>query len=136
MNIDMLRKRFEIWKYLLFINIGASITLFLQAILIYIEFPRSDLQVSWYGVWLIVLLANLLPGFVLLWGKHWMQISLRERLSTIFGYFAVAWFTLLPVGIRMGRDTSKPFNFFLFGCAIVIAVSYWWLRRKSNEIFP
>jgi hypothetical protein len=69
-----------------------------------------------------------------------MQIPLRERLNTIFGYFTVAWFTLLPVGIRIGRYTPKSFNFFLFGCAIALAIGYWWLRRKSIEtqleIFP
>lgn len=140
MNIDSLHKRFEIWKYILFINIGASITLFLQAVLNYQESRSLIFQASWYGAWLLVQLAAFLPGFVLLWGKHWMRIPLRERLNTIFGYFAVAWFTLLPVGIRIERYTSKTFNFFLLGCAIALAIGYWWLRRKSlgtqNEIFP
>jgi len=68
-----------------------------------------------------------------------MQIPLRERLNTIFGYFAIAWFTLLPIGLRVGRYESSSFNFVLLGCAIVIAIGYWSLRCKSidpQEIFP
>lgn len=140
MSIDSLNKRFEIWKYILFVNIGASFTLFLQAVLNYQGSRNLIFQTSWYGVWFIVELAAFLPGFVLLWGKHWMQIPLHERLNTIFGYFAIAWFTLLPIGLRIGRYTSKSSNYFLLGCAIAIAIVYWWLRRKSigtqSEIFP
>jgi hypothetical protein len=77
-----------------------------------------------------------LPGFVLLWGRHWVQIPLHERLNIIFGYFAITWFNLMMIGIYMGRDASKSLNFFLLGCAITITVSYWRLRRKSNELFP
>jgi hypothetical protein len=140
MNIDALRKRFEIWKYLLFINLGASVTLFLQAILNHVESPMSYFQISWYGVWFVVQLASFLPGFVILWGKHWVQIPLHERLNTIFGYFVVAWITLLPIGLRMGANTPEFFNYFFLGCASAIAIAYYWLRRKSlgiqNEIFP
>jgi len=131
MNIDSLSKRLEIWKRILFINIGASITLFMQAVLKYQESQSLTFETSWYGVWFIVQLASFLPGFVLLWGKHWMQIPLRERLNTIFGYFAIAWFTLFPIGIRIERYESKSFNFVLFGFAIAIAIGYWSLRRKS-----
>ena len=140
MDIDSIEKRFEIWRYILFINIGASITLFVQAILHYQESRGLIFQTSWYGMWFVEQLASFLPGFVLLWGKHWMQIPLHERLNTIFGSFAVAWFTMLPVGIRIGPYTSKSFNFFLLSCAVALAIAYWWLRRKSlgihNEMFP
>jgi hypothetical protein len=140
MNITSLNKRLEIWKHVLFINIGASTVLFVQALLNYQESRTLIYPMSWYGVWFIVQLASFLPGFVLLWGKHWIQIPLQERLNTIFGYFTVAWFTLLPIGIRIDRYSSKSFNFFLIGSAIAIALGYWWLRRKSlgtqSEIFP
>jgi hypothetical protein len=139
MDITTLQQRLEAWKHILFIIIGASLTLFLQAILNYQETQSLIFQTSWYGVWVVVQLAAFLPGFVLLWGKHWMQIPLLERLTTIFGYFAVAWFTLLPVGLRIDPYSSKVFNFFWLGCAIVLAVGYWRLRRNlriSNEIFP
>jgi hypothetical protein len=140
MDINILQQRLEIWKRILFILVGASLTLFLQAILNYQESQNLIFQTSWYGTWFVVQLAAFLPGFVLLWGKHWMQILLLERLNTIFGYFAVAWFTLLPVGLRVGPYTSKTFNWFWLGCGVALAISYWWLRRKSlgisNEIFP
>jgi hypothetical protein len=139
MNIDNLQKRLEIWKRILFMNIGASVILILQAVLIYQDTRSLMFGTSWYGVWFVVQLAAFLPGFVLLWGKHWMQIPLRERLNTIFGYFAIAWFTLLPIGLRVGRYESRSLNFVLLGCAIAIAISYWSLRRKSmetQEMFP
>jgi hypothetical protein len=140
MDIDTLQQRLEIWKRILFILVGASLTLFLQAILNYQETQSFIFQTSWYAAWFIVQLAAFLPGFVLLWGKHWMQIPLLERLNTIFGYFAVAWFILLPVGLRVDSYSSKTFNFFLLACGIALAIGYGWLRQKSlgiqSEIFP
>ena len=137
MELNTLQKRLEAWKKILFINTGASLALFVQAVLIYQESGSLMFETSWYAVWFIVQLATFLPGFVLLWGKHWMQIPLLERLNTIFGYFAVAWFTLLPVGVSIA---SKSLDFFLLGLAVLIATCYEWLRRKSlgmqNEIFP
>ena len=113
--------------------------MFLQALLKYLESQSLVFEAYWYGVWFIVELASFLPGFVLLWGKHWMQIPLRKRLNTIFGYFAIAWFTFLPVGIRMERYESKSFNSVLLGCAAIIAIGYWSLHNKSMEtqdLFP
>ena len=139
MDINSLEKRFENWKRILFIIMGASITLFIQAVLKYQESRNLVFEAYWYGAWFIVQLASFLPGFVLLWGKNWMQIPLVDRLNTVFGYFALAWFTFLPVGIRVERYESKSFNFVLLGCALAIAIGYWSLRRKSSEtqeIFP
>lgn len=140
MNIDNLQKRLEIWKRILFMNIGASVILILQAVLIYQDTRSLMFGTSWYGVWFVVQLAAFLPGFVLLWGKHWMQLPLPERLNTIFGYFAAAWLTILPVGLRIEPYESKTFNVFWLGGGIALAIGYWWLRRKSsvmqNEIFP
>jgi hypothetical protein len=103
MDNHTLQKRLEIWKRILFITMGASLTLFVQAVLHYQESQRLVFDMSWYGAWFVVQLAAFLPGFLLLWGKHWMQIPLLERLNTIFGYFAITWFTLLPIGLRVGR---------------------------------
>lgn len=140
MNMDILRKRLEIWKYVLFINIGAAFILLVEAVLSYQETQTLIFQTSWYGAWLIVQLASFLPGFVLLFGKHWMQIPLLERLNTIFGYFAVAWFMLLPVGLELEPYTPKTFNLIWLGGGIALVTGYWWLRRKSlgvqNEMFP
>lgn len=140
MDIDTLQKRLKTWKCILFMVIGASVTLFAQAVLQYLESQSLVFEMSWYGVWFFVQLAAFLPGFVLLWGKHWMQLPLLERLNTIFGYFAIAWFTLLPVGLRIDPYSSKTFNLFWLGGVTALIVGYWWLRRKSlgiqNEIFP
>src|SRR5690606_2900196 len=106
MDINILRKCFEIWKLILLFTLGASHSLFMQALLKYLESQSLIQDASWYGVWFVVMLASFLPGLVLLWGKHWMQIPLADRLNTVFGYFALAWFTFLPVGIRVGRYES------------------------------
>lgn len=139
MDINSLNKRFEIWKHILFINIGASAALLAIRIADAPNFSKMDFP-GWYGVWFVVQLASLLPGFVLLWGKHWMQIPLRERLNTIFGYFAVAWMTLSPFGLRIGPAFPDAFNSVFLSCAAAIVIGYWWLRRKTfesqNEIFP
>ncbi|HMB23962.1 MAG: hypothetical protein ACM33V_09690 [Chloroflexota bacterium] len=140
MNMDILRKRLEIWKYILFINIGAAFILLVEAVLSYQETQTLIFQTSWYGAWLIVQLASFLPGFVLLLGKHWMQIPLLERLNTIFGYFAVVWSMLLPIGLELEPYTPKTFNLIWLVGGIALAIGYYWLRRKSmgvqNEIFP
>ena len=139
MDVTVLEKRLEVWKRILFVTLGASLTLFVQALLKYLETQSLVFDADWYGAWFVVQLASFLPGFVLLWGKHWMQIPLRERLNTIFGYFAVAWVTFLPIGIRMERYESKSFNFVLLGCAAITAIGYWSLRHKSKEtqeLFP
>lgn len=137
MDIHSLERRLEIWKHILLIIMGASITLFLLAVLSYLEYGNFLQQTSWYGVWFIVQLAAFLPGFVLLWGKNWMQIPLHQRLNTIFGYFAVLWFNLYPVGIIVA---TKSFNMILLGGAVALAICYGWLRRRSlasqREIFP
>ena len=122
MNIDSLQRRLTLWKYALFMNLGASITLFIQAVLHYLDSQSLLFPISWYGAWCIVLLASFLPGFVLLWGRHWMQLPLHERLNTIFGYFFMTWFNLSPVGIRFGPGAPVPFNFFFlnFGTKIIL----------------
>ncbi len=139
MDIELLRKRFEIWKRILLINIGAAFTLLATGIA---ELPNISKPYfpGWYAVWFVILLASLLPGFILLIGKHWMQIPLQSRLNTIFGYFAITWVTFFSIGVREGRNISTDFIYFLIGTAIAIAVGYWWLRRKciksQGEIFP
>lgn len=138
MDIDSLHQRFELWKRILFINIGASITLVATGIA---DLPNlsGPYFPGWYGVWFVIQLACLLPGFVLLWGKHWMQIPLRDRLNTILGYFAVTWVAALSAAIRMGLNLAELARFFLIGW-VIIALGYGWLRRKSikadTEIFP
>ncbi|HLO18591.1 MAG TPA: hypothetical protein VK206_27415 [Anaerolineales bacterium] len=138
MDIDSLNKRFRIWQHILFINIGASIALLATGVA---DLPNisSPYFPGWYGVWFVVQLASFLPGFVLLFGKHWVQLPLRERLTTIFGYFAVAWITWLPAAIRAGTPSLYIIRLFLSGC-VIIAIGYRWLRRKSvetpSEMFP
>jgi hypothetical protein len=139
MEINSLKKGLETWKYFLFINIGASITLLATGLAELPNLSKSYFP-GWYGVWFVVQLASLLPGFILLLGKHWIQIPLRDRLHTIFGYFVITLVNVLSIGLRMDPKSANPLNFFLLGCVLTIGFCYWWLRRKSlgiqNEMFP
>ena len=82
MDIDILQKRLEIWKHILFILVGASFTLLLQAFLNYQESGSLVYPTTWYGVWFVVQLAAFLSGFVFLWGDtgrkyHFWNGSIR-----------------------------------------------------------
>jgi hypothetical protein len=139
MDNEVLRKRLDIWKRILLIETGAAFTLLATSIA---DIPNLSKPYfpGWYGVWFVILIASLFPGFILLLGKHWMQIFIQERLNTIFGFFAITWINFFAVGIRSGPASSSEFNYFLLVSAIAIAVGYWWLRRKflssRGDIFP
>jgi hypothetical protein len=139
MNTELLEKRLKIWKRILLIDVGAAFTLVATGIADLPNIPNPYFP-GWYGVWFVILLASLFPGFILLIGKQWMQLPLHSRLNTIFGYFAITWVTFFSIVIRAGRNTSSEFIYFLVGSAVAIAVGYWWLRRKclksQGEIFP
>jgi hypothetical protein len=138
MDITTLEKRLEIWKHILLINLGAAFTLLATCI----DIPHIDMAniPGWFGIWFIILLASLFPGFILLLGKHWMQLFFGKRLNTIFGYFAIAWVNLFTIGIRMGLNLHSVYPYFLFVSAVAIAVGYWLERRNilqsRGEIFP
>jgi hypothetical protein len=141
MDNKSLEKRLEIWKRILFIDIGAAFTLFATGIADLPNMgPNKPYFPGWYGVWFVILLASLFPGFILLIGKHWMQLPLQSRLKTIFGYFSITWVMFFSIWVRAGRNTSTEFIYFLVGTALAIALGYWWLRRRSlksrGDIFP
>jgi len=138
MDIKSMEKRLEIWKRILLIDIGAAFTLLATGIA---DLPNISEPYfpGWYGVWFILLLASLFPGFILLLGKHWMQISLQDRLNTMFGFFALTWVNFFSGGI-MGRGISSEYIYFLLVSAVAIAWGYWGSRRKilrsRSDIFP
>ncbi len=139
MQANKLERNLMIWKQILLVDLGAVVTLLATGVA---DLPNLDRPYfpGWYAVWFVILLASLFPGFVLLLGKHYLQIPLRGRLRTIFGYFALTWFGFLSVGLRMGRDIPGPYAWFMLVSAVAILGWYGWLRRKidrsSTEIFP
>ena len=139
MEIDSLEKKLMLWKQILFIVLGASITLLATGVG---ELPMGNpFFPGWYAVWFVIQLAAILPGFVLLLGKHWVKLPLKERLNTIFGYFAVAWIVFLAFGVRSLVLPLPGSYWWIAGLALVmIAGSYGWLYRKlfhtPEEIFP
>jgi hypothetical protein len=139
MNIKSLEKRLEIWKRILWINIGAAFTLMATGIADPPNISEPYFP-GWYGIWFVLLLASLFPGFILLLGKHWMQVPLQERLNTMFGFLAITWVNFLSGGIKMGLGISNEYIYFLLVSATAIAAGYWGLRRKilrsQADIFP
>ncbi len=119
------------WKRLWLVNIGASCTLLATAVS---DIPNQHNMESpgWYGIWLILQLAALIPAVILLSGGEWRKLPFSERLHTIFGYLAVAWLVLAAFGIKTTFSLgSWPiiWNFLcLFG--IALGLGYWFLYRK------
>lgn len=142
MENGRLEKKFETWKRILWITVGAVATLSTTAIVDKLTQAYSGgegYSIGWFGVWFLVFLASFLPGFVLLLGSHYTQLSLHERLNTIFGFFVVAWFALLAAGIQIDAMQSW-YLLFLIALAIGITIGYWRLRLKGqrniSEMFP
>jgi|WetSurMetagenome_2_1015567.scaffolds.fasta_scaffold729719_1 hypothetical protein len=139
MQLNLLEKNLEIWKKILFIGIGATSTLLATGIA---ELPNRSQPYfpGWYAVWFIIFLASIIPGFVLLWGKHWLTIPLEKRLNIIFGFFGLTWVTFLSIGTTIIWGGAHEFVYFLLCLAVIIAVPYILLRRrtqkKAEEIFP
>ncbi len=139
MDTKKLERSLEIWQRILLIDTGAVFTLLATGLA---DLPNLDRPYfpGWYAVWFIVLLATLLPPFLLLLGRHYLKLPLRLRLRPAFSYFALAWFAFLSIGIRMGRDIPAPYIWFMLVSAAAIGGWYWYLRRRidksSHEIFP
>jgi hypothetical protein len=141
METNQLEKQFEMWKRLLFMLIGASITfvaIALGTIVYGTDWPGFGNYTG--GIWTAIQFLSTLPGFHLLWGRHWQSIPLSSRLNTIFGYFAVSWLSLLSLGLIMSMPPATDYYILLVGGAIVITIAYiWTLKRTSlprDEMFP
>ncbi len=146
MTQDQLEKQLAKWKQVLLAYAGAAVTLLVIAL---VELPAitiarnydSALQIDgWYGVWLVLELGCIAPGFMLLLAPSWRALPRALRLNPGFGFLACAWAALLAFDIRIaGLGVSRYFHFAVAGLGVALLVTYLLLKRKmgvGEELFP
>ena len=133
----------DFWNKRLFFLSGASITLFLVAL---VEMSKSWQQPSnvvfvdgWFGIWLVLLIANLVSALVLLLFPRWREIPLQQRLLPAMGYFGLAWLVLLALSVRLTTHLPAGFHYAIFGLGVLLAAAagfVYWRMHRLEEIFP
>ncbi len=146
MSREQLEKQLSKWKNVLLAYTGSAVTLLVIAL---VELPAINvarnadnaLQIDgWYGVWLVLELGCIAPGFMLLLAPSWRKLPLSLRLNPGFGFLASAWAALLAFDLRIaGLDVPPPFHFVVAGLGVVLLATYLLLKRKmgvGEELFP
>ncbi len=146
MSREQLEKQLAKWKQVLLAYAGAAVTLLVIAL---VELPAINLARSyenalkidgWYGVWLVLELGCIAPGFMLLLAPSWRELPRALRLNPGFGFLACAWTALLALAIRIGGlGVSRYFYFTVAGLGVALLVTYLLLKRRMDvgeELFP
>lgn len=146
MTREQLEKQLAKWKQVLLAYAGAAVTLLVIAL---VELPAialarsydTALQIDgWYGVWLVLELGCIAPGFMLLLAPSWRKLPRALRLNPGFGFLACAWAALLAFDIRTtGLALPVAFHFVVAGLGVILLVTYLLLKRKmgvGEELFP
>lgn len=141
MDTNQLEKQFQLWNRFMYLVLGSSITL------VFISFGFILNRDKWHGfpnyiggIWTLVEILAIVPGFILLLLKRWRSLPLANRLNTIFGYFVASWLSFLTLGLITANDAPTELNFLIIGSALLIILGYFWaLKRTStprDEMFP
>ena len=141
MDTNQLEKQFQLWNRFMYLVLGSSITL------VFISFGFTLNRDQWQGfanyiggIWTLVEILTIAPGFILLLLKRWRSLPLANRLNTIFGYFVASWLSFLTLGLITANDAPTELNFLIIGSALLIILGYFWaLKRTStprDEMFP
>jgi hypothetical protein len=141
MDTEQLEKQFQLWNHFMYVALGSSITLVLISLGDVLNGDRwSGFDNYTGGVWQWIQILSTTPGFYLLWGKSWKTLPLAHRLNTIFGYFVASWFSFLALGLITANNAPNELNFLIVGAAILIALGYIWVLKKTSsprdEMFP
>jgi hypothetical protein len=128
MDTEQLEKQLSIWNRLMYVALGSALTLVFS----------SPNDFSYIGiVWFLILIASILSGFFLLWGKRWKALPVsKEKTSTAFGFLIASWLSLLLMLILDGTYTT---GVIVFCYTTLLALIYWLNRKKlsgSDEMFP
>ena len=133
----------DFWKKRLYFLSGASITLLLVALVEMSkgwQLPSPIVYVDgWFGIWLVLLLANLVSALVLLLFPRWREIPLSQRLLPAMGYFGLAWLVFLALSLRLTIHLPAAFHYTVFGLGVVLACAasfVYWKTHRLEEIFP
>lgn len=146
MSIEPLERKLENFKrWLMFF---AGVTLILLAWAITGVPTKFSYAWTYYILWFVFEVVAAATGLVMLVNRNWRELPLVQRLDPAFGFLAVAWLLFLAFLIKSNRDESYLWGgtatlllYALFVVAgIVLAVSYWGLRRtrtqSPEEMFP
>ncbi len=146
MSHDQLEKQLAKWKNVLLLYTGAAVTLLVIAL---VELPAITIARSadnallidgWYGVWLVLELGCIAPGFMLLLAPSWRKLPRSLRLNPGFGFLACAWVALLAFDLRVaGLDVPVAFHFVVAGLGAILLATYLVFKRKigvGEELFP
>lgn len=133
----------DFWKKRLYFLSGASVTLLLVALADLSQHWKAPSKVifvdGWFGIWLALLIANLVSGLVLLAFPRWREIPFQQRLQQAMGYFGLAWLVLLAFSLRLTTHLPAAFHYAVFGSGVVLvcAASFvYWKTHRLEEIFP
>ena len=70
MDTEQLEKQLSIWNRLMYVALGSALTLVFS----------SPNDFSYIGIiWLLLLIASILSGFFLLWGKRWKALPVSKE---------------------------------------------------------
>lgn len=141
METQQLEKQFEMWKRLLDLVLGATVTLLI------ISFGTVTYGTDWPGfgnyaggIWAVLQFLATFPGFYLLWGGRWKTIPPSSRINTSFGYFAAGWLNLFSIGLLMETPPATDYYFMIIGITVLLILGYFLARRRifssRDEMFP
>ena len=146
MSREQLEKQLAKWKNVLLAYAGAAVTLLVIAL---VELPAINIARSydgalqidgWYGVWLVLEMGCIAPGFMLLLAPSWRALPRPLRLNPGFGFLACAWVALLAFDLRVaGLGLPVGFHFVVAGLGVLLLATYLLLKRKmgvGEELFP
>ena len=126
MDTEQLEKQLSIWNRLLYVALGATITLL-----------ASSFDQLLGIVWLVLQVLVTASGFFLLLGKRWRALPFsRERTNLIFGFLFASWLLLFVPGL-LGVDYF--YYICVSGYTILLLVIYQRIQKRhsdSDEMFP
>ncbi|MCL4489267.1 MAG: hypothetical protein M1570_14220 [Chloroflexi bacterium] len=103
---------------------------------------------TYYLLWFVFQVTAAATGLMILVNRDWRELPLARRLDPAFGFLAMAWLLFLVFLIKSSRDESYLWGgastlllyALVLAAGIVLALSYWMLRRarahSSEEMFP
>ncbi len=94
---------------------------------------------GWVMAWVVLQLGSVPIGVLMLFGREWRRLPLRQRLTTAFGFLGSGWLGWLAIGFRLAGESPMALGVIVLAGAMLVAV-YSLLRRarraSPEEIFP
>lgn len=91
---------------------------------------------GWYGIFVILSVAIMVPVFWLLFSPVWKSRPISERLPLVFGFAALEWLLLLALGFKLAQTTasSLPQTMIpIFVLGVLLAVAYGLIQRRLRR---